>query len=95
MAHPGPDGAIVHAELAFGDGVVMLGTAREEHTWRSAVYAVVDDVDAHYERAKAAGAAIEYEPRDTDYGSREYGARDPEGVFWSFGTYVPSLTPDA
>ena len=50
---------------------------------------VVDDVDAHYRRAKAAGAEIMYEPRDTYYGSREYGARDFEGNAWSFGTYVP------
>jgi uncharacterized glyoxalase superfamily protein PhnB len=48
---------------------------------------VVDDTDALYERAVAAGAEITIKPYDTDYGSREFVARDPEGNLWSFGTY--------
>jgi uncharacterized glyoxalase superfamily protein PhnB len=102
MQVPGEDGGIVHAELRLGDGVIMLGTAQDARGWKSpldlagtsqTVYVVVEDVDAHYGRAKAAGAEIDYEPRDTDYGSREYGLRDPEGHFWSFGTYAPELEP--
>jgi uncharacterized glyoxalase superfamily protein PhnB len=50
---------------------------------------VVDDPDAHLTRAKEAGANIERELTDQDYGSREYTARDPEGNLWSFGTYRP------
>ncbi len=50
-------------------------------------YVVTDDVDAVYERAKAAGAEIIAEPHDTDYGSHDFAARDPEGNRWSFGTY--------
>ena len=53
------------------------------------VYCVVDEVDAHCERARAAGAEITREPEDTPYGSREYTARDLEGHPWSFGTYAP------
>ena len=50
-------------------------------------YVVTDDVDAVYQRAKAAGAEIITEPHDTDYGSHDFAARDPEGNRWSFGTY--------
>ncbi len=50
-------------------------------------YVVTDDVDAVYQRAKAAGAEIIAEPHDTDYGSRDFAVRDPEGNRWSFGTY--------
>jgi uncharacterized glyoxalase superfamily protein PhnB len=49
----------------------------------------VRDVDAHYARAKGAGAEIVRPLDDTPYGSREYAARDPEGQVWSFGTYDP------
>ncbi|MFD0787779.1 VOC family protein, partial [Micromonospora azadirachtae] len=52
-----------------------------------AVYVAIDDVNAHYARARAAGAEIIREPFDTDYGSRDYAARDLAGNVWSFGTY--------
>jgi uncharacterized glyoxalase superfamily protein PhnB len=55
-----------------------------------ALYVAIEDVDAHCERARAAGADIVREPSDTDYGSREYAARDLEGNVWSFGTYRPA-----
>ena len=91
---PNEDGTIAHAELFLGDGAVLLGSAREVYPWDvpagyGSIYAVVEDVDGHAARAKAAGAEILYGPHDTDYGSREYGAKDPEGNVWSFGTYVP------
>jgi uncharacterized glyoxalase superfamily protein PhnB len=81
------DGTVMHAELRYGDGMVMVG--QREAVDPASVYIVVDDPDAHYERAKAAGATIERELTDQDYGSREYTARDPEGHQWSFGTYRP------
>jgi uncharacterized glyoxalase superfamily protein PhnB len=88
------EGRIAHAQLRYGDGMVMLGSERDDgwgpHAGRSWVYvAVEDDVDAHYERAKAAGAEVVREPTDQDYGSRDYSVRDPEGNIWSFGTYRP------
>lgn len=55
-----------------------------------ALYLAIEDVDAHCERARAAGAEIVREPVDTDYGSREYSCRDIEGNVWSFGTYRPT-----
>ena len=82
------DGEIRHAELSFGNGLVMFGPSSGERVPVS-VYVVVDDPDAHHERARAAGAEIVRDLHDTDYGSREYGAKDPEGNAWYFGTYQP------
>jgi uncharacterized glyoxalase superfamily protein PhnB len=82
------NGVIEHAELRYGDGIVMVG--QRERVDPAALYIAVDDPDAHYERAKAAGARIERELTDQEYGSREYSAKDPEGHQWSFGTYRPS-----
>ena len=81
------DGTVVHAEISLGNGIVMLGQGDPAER---GVYVAVDDADAHYERAKAAGAEIAREIEDTDYGSREYTARDPDGHVWSFGTYRPA-----
>ena len=98
---PGDHGTIAHAQLAFGTGMIMLGTARDDE-WGAivktvadvgartgSVYVVVAEIDAHCARARTAGAEIVRGPEDTDYGSREYAARDPEGQVWSFGTYDP------
>jgi uncharacterized glyoxalase superfamily protein PhnB len=92
-------GAVQHAQLKLGGAVVMLGEAAEGG-WMGgsppdplastiSLYAVVDDPDAHHDRAKTAGANIVRELEDMDYGSREYSARDLEGNLWSFGTYSP------
>lgn len=98
--HEGEGGTIEHAQLTYRDGMVMLGSDRDsEHTRKvsspdklggitASVYVVVDDVDAHHARAKAAGADVS-ELTDQDYGSRDYSARDPEGNLWNFGTYQP------
>jgi len=89
------DGTIAHAELRFGVGVVMLGQLRDESgppVDRQGIYVVVPDSDAHHALARAAGAEILAAPFDTDYGSREYTARDPDGHSWSFGTYAPDVT---
>jgi uncharacterized glyoxalase superfamily protein PhnB len=80
-------GRVRHAELRLGNGMVMLGEA--ETAGGGGVYVVVPDPDEHCARAREAGAEIVREPNDTDYGSREYGARDLEGLAWHFGTYQP------
>jgi uncharacterized glyoxalase superfamily protein PhnB len=97
------DGVITHAELAHGNGVVMLGTAREQPPEGSydelagapnpvTVYVVVRDPDAHHDRALTQGGVhVVREPTDQEYGSRDYVARDPEGNLWCFGTYSPNL----
>ncbi|MBC7898294.1 MAG: VOC family protein [Cytophagaceae bacterium] len=96
---PGEDGVIMHAELSLGDEVIMLGVAKPDLGWVSpldlpalnaTVCFFVDEVDAHYERAVAAGATVVRALRDTNYGSREYSVKDPEGQEWHFGTYRPA-----
>ena len=87
------DGTVGHAELTYGRGMVMLGTSgvgdKQFETAHSSIYVIVSDTGAVYARAKAAGAEITRDLQDTDYGSREFSARDPEGNVWSFGTYDP------
>ncbi len=86
------DGAVTHAELEFGDGgLVMIGHPGPDyrnpiHAGNShgSLHAYVDDVDAHFERSRDAGAEILEEPADTEYGDRRYGARDLEGHHWYF-----------
>jgi uncharacterized glyoxalase superfamily protein PhnB len=87
----GDDGAIVHAELRLGDDIVMFGPGEPSRGEASGgtVYIAVDDVDAAFERAKAAGATVVRGLRDTDYGSREFAISDPDGRAWSIGTYRP------
>ncbi len=96
---PGPDSTIAHAEMSLGRGLIMLGSERDDRPgWKcprnlaginQCVYICLADVDTHYQRAKAAGAAIVEALADTEYGSRGYTARDPEGNLWFFGTYRP------
>ena len=101
--HRGEDGVIHHAELALGAGVVMVGQHSQDG-WLGgeaprplsstvSIYVVVSDPDRHHATAREAGAVIVRELQDTDYGSREYSVRDPEGNLWSFGTYDPYAVP--
>jgi uncharacterized glyoxalase superfamily protein PhnB len=91
-------GAYVHVELRLGDGVIMPTTQSQDpdtdNPWSQplttqGLYVTLDGIDAHYARAVAEGAQILRPLADTDYGSREYTARDLEGNLWSFGTYRP------
>jgi uncharacterized glyoxalase superfamily protein PhnB len=95
------DGSVAHAELMHGHGMVMLGSVKDTDYGRllrrprdaggvtMSVYVIVDHVDAHFARAKAAGVEIVQEPITHDYGGRDYTCKDPEGHVWSFGTYDP------
>jgi uncharacterized glyoxalase superfamily protein PhnB len=80
---PGENGTVAHAQLTFGSGMIMLGSAREDEfgQWvkppretggigTQSAYVIVEDADAHYARAKAAGAEIVMEVEDQDYGGR-------------------------
>ncbi|MER5969951.1 VOC family protein [Streptomyces sp. NPDC002055] len=96
--YTGEGDVVTHAELSCGNGVVMLGSKGRAGVFAEAmrdagpagIYVVVEDIDAHYERAAAHGAEILMPPTDQDYGSRDYMARDAEGNVWSFGTYAPA-----
>jgi len=87
----GDEGEILHAAMQFGDALVMLGYPGKKyknpkklgHVTQS-LYVMVDDVDAHYRKAKKSGAKILEKPSDMFYGHRRYGAADPEGHEWYF-----------
>ena len=90
--HRGEDGGVAHAELTLDGAFVMLGGEGDmgQPAGTGSLYAVVDDPDALFERVSALGVEVLYGIEDKDYGSREFGVRDPEGNIWSFGTYRPS-----
>ena len=100
--YPGPNNAVGHAELTLNGGMIMLGSGKDDEYGRGfksplelgnietrSTYIVVTDADAVYARAKAAGGTIVRELQNTDYGSREFSVKDPEGNSWSVGTYNP------
>jgi uncharacterized glyoxalase superfamily protein PhnB len=82
-----------HAQLSWPEGGgIMLGSVRDDAAVPTqpgtfGAYVVTADPDTLHDRAKAAGAEIIMDLHDTDYGSRDFAARDPEGNRWSFGTY--------
>lgn len=91
------DGSLLHAEVGYQDNVVMLGTPldesgqvkshqalRELGVRHGSVMCFVENIDAHYERARAAAAEIRSELQAQDYGGRSYSAADPEGHIWHF-----------
>ena len=99
---PDETGGIAHAQLVLGNGMIMLGSAKDESDYDNlvklpkdvgantqAVYIVIDEIDEHYRNAVEAGAEVVYEIADQDYGGRLYSALDPEGHLWNFGSYDP------
>jgi uncharacterized glyoxalase superfamily protein PhnB len=97
--HEAPDGTIAHAELRLGESLIMLGQGAEDlqdppdnpRSARTTIYVAVEDVDGLHARAQGAGADVS-ELTEQDYGSRDFSARDVEGIHWSFGTYVPDVS---
>jgi len=101
---PNPDGSVAHAQLSFGNGMIMLASVPRTDTafgrlmkqpdevdgaQTQTTYVVVSDVDAVYGNAKAGGARIAAEIKDEDYGGRDFSCYDLEGHLWSFGSYDP------
>ena len=99
---PNDDGTIAHAQLSFGNSMIMLGSvfdtefgrlmkqpAEIGHFVTQSTYLVVNNADLVYGRALEAGAKILLDIKDEDYGGRGFTCRDPEGHVWSIGTYDP------
>ena len=99
---PIEEGTIAHAQLSFGNGMIMLGSVQDTEFGRlmkqpdeiggaetQSAYVIVADADLVYKRAKAAGAEIVLDIKDEDYGGRGFSCRDLEGHLWNFGTYDP------
>jgi uncharacterized glyoxalase superfamily protein PhnB len=92
------NGAILHAQLTLGNAMVMLEPAaagpaashdEQGGAGRHACYIVIGDADAHYAKARAAGAEIIFDIENFGQGGRGYSCRDGEGHIWNFGTYDP------
>jgi uncharacterized glyoxalase superfamily protein PhnB len=101
---PNDDGTIAHAQLSFGNGMIMLGSVLNDETEfglllkqpdeiggtsTQSAYLIVTDADAVYASVTAGGARIAMQIRDEDYGGRGFSCYDLEGHLWSFGTYDP------
>ena len=90
---PEPDGSIHHAQLAVGQGSVVLTSAPAARPGVS-LFVPVEDVDAHYERAREFGARIVSAPRTCEFGERQYGVEDPAGYGWTFSQSVADVNPE-
>jgi uncharacterized glyoxalase superfamily protein PhnB len=97
-------GNLVHSELGFGDGYIMVGNEWHENArsplsiggvnTQNVHVQLTGDIDAHCERARDAGARVVAEPETQFYGDRTYRALDPEGHMWTFGQTVKAMTPE-
>jgi len=97
------DGALMHSQMRYGDGMIMVGNEwSADHSSPAniggkntqTIHVQLDaDLDGHCERARAAGAEILQEPETQPYGDRTYRARDPEGHIWTFGQTIEVIAP--
>lgn len=102
MVITGPDGSLGHAEMKASGGYLMIGQEWADWTaspasaggkcCQSVHIQLEQGLDAHCERAKAAGAVLLRAPEDQFYGDRTYTARDPEGHVWTFAQTVRSVS---
>ena len=106
--YEGPDGTVLHAQLTFGNGMIMLGSASDQGNWSalmvqpdeigtrstSTTSLIVDDAAALYASAKAAGAEIVQELADMPYGGKAFGCRDPEGISGPSASTIHGPTQD-
>jgi uncharacterized glyoxalase superfamily protein PhnB len=101
--YTGPNGVVMHAQLTFGNGMIMIGSV-ENGTKASSLFKqpteiggaetqspclIVSDCDALYARAKAAGAQMLMDLEEKEYGGKAFTCSDPEGHIWHIGTYDP------
>lgn len=99
---PNDDATVAHAQLTFGNGMIMLSSVFNTEFGRlmkqpaevgqfvtQSTYLVVNDADHVYSRVLESGAEVLLEIKDEDYGGRGFTCRDPEGHIWSIGTYDP------
>jgi uncharacterized glyoxalase superfamily protein PhnB len=96
------DGSVQGAQMRFGDAWIMLTAARSGRTspqeagyHTQSLTLFVEDVDAHFERVRSAGAAITEALHETIYGERQFGVEDLEGHPWLFSRHVKNISPEA
>lgn len=105
--YSGDDGIVHHAQLTFGNGMIMLSSAERVSAYSKLITQpgeigkantqspclIVNDADAVYATAKQAGAEMVLDIEDQSYGGRGFTCRDPEGHLWNIGTYDPWEDP--
>jgi uncharacterized glyoxalase superfamily protein PhnB len=101
LRYTGAEGYVNHAEMKLGEARIFMGDPGEHYRNPKelgqdtvGLYVYVDDVDAHFERAKAAGAEIIRPPEDQEYGDRRYDVPDPEGHRWYFASHIREAAPE-
>jgi len=94
MRVPGPGGAIMHAEIKVGDSIIMLSDPMRGESMTAALYLYVDNADALFKRAVAAGATSDMEPTDMFWGDRMGSLKDPFGNHWTVATHKEDVPPE-
>lgn len=97
-----PDGTLSHSQMQFGSALIMVGTEwidyvaspQSTNGRNTAMIRIqlTEGIDAHCDRARAAGGEVVMEPKDQFYGDRTYAVRDPEGRVWSFSQTVATVS---
>ena len=95
-----PGGQVQGAQMRLGDAWIMLNSARpgraspaQAGCGTQSLTVFVEDVDAHFERTKSAGAKIVEDLNETMYGERQYGVEDLEGHHWLFSRHARDVSP--
>ena len=92
---PMPDGSIGHAEMRIGNSAIMLGEANDQHkAMPPCLQLYLEDVDAVYARAVAAGATPVAEPANQFYGDRRGGVQDMCGNYWWMATHIEDVSEE-
>ena len=92
---PGKDGTVGHAEVRIGNSMIMLADAQAEYPAKPHMICLyVEDADATYQRAIAAGATSIKEPADQFYGDRSGGVKDASGMQWWISTHIEDIAPE-
>jgi PhnB protein len=92
---PGKDGTVGHAEVRIGDSMIMLADAQPGYPARACMVCLyVEDADATYQRALAAGATVVREIADQFYGDRSGAVQDASGMQWWISTHIEDVAPE-
>lgn len=100
---PDKDGSIMHAEMAYRDNVLMIGSESEQQKQLSArtlkgspvsFYLYVDKIDDFFQKARQAAAEVVSEPKDQFWGDRTCTVRCPEGYQWTFAQNIADFDPN-
>ena len=98
-----PDGKVGHAEIKIGDSMLMLGEETLEMGYRGvqsyggspiSIMLYVEECDALFNQAVAAGAEVKHPLKDQFYGDRSGTVADPFGFQWNLSTHKEDVTPE-